>query len=140
MGPKVALGARCFAPFTLAHDDYGRRRPQGAAGTDPAMEEPFRKEGNPNRKEGPVITAERRLADLVADQWVEVGRIRPARKPDPRCRKMDLRTGEVLRCLENAQGAILLARTDGRKILLPDSCARSVTVRLLEPETIHSQQ
>lgn len=76
-----------------------------------------------------MITAERRLTDLAAGDQVLVDRIRVGRAPDPRCEKMDLRTGEVLQCLENAEGAVLLARSDGRRILLPDACARSVTVK-----------
>lgn len=70
------------------------------------------------------------LADLSHGDLVRVGHIRFLDEPDPRCRGVDLRTGEVVRCVENADGAILLARSNGTRVLLPDSCARAVSVRL----------
>lgn len=81
-----------------------------------------------------MLIAQRRLIDVEAEDVVRVHRVRLGPTADPRCRKMDLHTGEILRCLENAQGAVLLLRGNGRRILLPDACARSVMVQPAEEE------
>lgn len=63
--------------------------------------------------------------DLVRVELVRVG------VTMPRCGWMDrhVRPGETLQCVDDGEAGLMLARSDGTRLMIPHDCARSVGVR-----------